>query len=170
MTIVEADDGTPLSQKWLDEYLDRLFSSDFQPKQSFLTGLIITRGMTTHTVLPSCRQDLESLSNRWLQMEKSQGNPSNLQPGPYLYTKNTLKPVYRLYDDTYRTFLTVPYVLTNHVWFERYRSWTSTILSSIGNGLVVKLGFHQAGIQRNKPTHEHFRISASFHIWCVHLR
>lgn len=122
MTIVEADDGTPLSQKWLDEYLDRLFSSDFQPKQSFLTGLIITRGMTTHTVLPSCRQDLESLSNRWLQMEKSQGNPSNLQPGPYLYTKNTLKPVYRLYDDTYRTFLTVPYVLTNHVWFERYRS------------------------------------------------
>lgn len=105
MTIVEADGRTPLSQEWLADYLDRLFSKDFQPKQSFLTGLIITQvKATTHTVQPSCRQYLESLETRWVKIE-DQSNLS-LQPGPYLYIEKTLKPVYRLYDDTNRTFLT----------------------------------------------------------------
>ena len=62
--------------------------------------------MATHTVLPNCRQYLNSLGNRWIQMEKDKGNPSNLQPGPYLYIEKALKHVYRLHDDTYRTFLT----------------------------------------------------------------
>ncbi|KAJ6189728.1 hypothetical protein N7519_004636 [Penicillium mononematosum] len=74
VTIVEDDDGMPLSQK-----------CDIQPKQSSLTGLTITQVMVTHTVSPSSRRYLESLGNRWLQMENDKGNPSNLQPGPYLY-------------------------------------------------------------------------------------
>jgi hypothetical protein len=106
VTVVEADDGAPLSPNWLDDYLERLCSSDFQPDQSFLAGLIITRVMETHTVMPDCRQYLNSLGNRWIQMEKDKGNPSNLQPGLYLYVAKTLKPVYRLHDDTYRAFLT----------------------------------------------------------------
>lgn len=105
VTIVEADERTAFSQQWLEDYLDRLFSNDFQPKQSFLTGLVITHVKATHTMPPSFRSCLKSLGNRWLQLE-DQSNLSHLQPGPYLYIEKTLKPVYRLYDDTNRTFLT----------------------------------------------------------------
>ncbi|OQE96572.1 hypothetical protein PENNAL_c0001G10969 [Penicillium nalgiovense] len=62
--------------------------------------------MVTHTVPPNYRQYLESLGNRGLQMENDRGNPSNLQPGPYLYIEKLSAPVYWLHDDTYRTFLT----------------------------------------------------------------
>ncbi|KAJ5713601.1 uncharacterized protein N7483_010782 [Penicillium malachiteum] len=62
--------------------------------------------MATHTVLRSCRQYLELLGNRCLRIEKDKDYSLNLQPSPYLYINKSFKPVYRLCDDTHRTFLT----------------------------------------------------------------
>lgn len=104
VTVVETEDGTPLSPT-RNDYLGQLFSSDFQPKETSLAGLIITRVMAAHTVSLSSRQYLNLLGNRWIQMEKQKGNPWNLQLGPYLYIEKALKQVYRLHNGAYRTFL-----------------------------------------------------------------
>ncbi|KAI1456282.1 amidase signature enzyme [Annulohypoxylon moriforme] len=83
---------------------------DVYQKDYFLEGLIVTN-FKRGKALSAKLRNIKGLNYQWLDIryndtkyEKDQAN--RLAPGPYLYYDGTLKPLYRLYDDKQRTFMT----------------------------------------------------------------
>ncbi|KAI1425329.1 amidase signature enzyme [Xylaria sp. FL1777] len=106
VTVITANDNCPVSALWLDEYLAGLEKCDVYKTRHFLDGLIITNLTAGWVPATGFRDHLNTLGNRWLDLRYEKNLGDELIPGPYLYVGNALKPVFRLYDDKQRAFLT----------------------------------------------------------------
>ncbi|KAI0483539.1 amidase signature domain-containing protein, partial [Xylaria cf. heliscus] len=106
VTVITANDNCPISALWLDNYLADLEKCDVYKTRYFLDGLIITNLTAGQVLATGFRDHLNTLGNRWLDLRYEKNLGDEIAPGPYLYADNALKPVFRLYDDKQRAFLT----------------------------------------------------------------
>ncbi|XDG08253.1 hypothetical protein ABKA04_007868 [Annulohypoxylon sp. FPYF3050] len=106
VTVIAANADIPISPIWLDEYLTKMEDCDVYRRDHFLDGLILTNLKPGQRLTPGFRGHLRVLGNKWLDVRHEEDLSQRLAPGPYLYYNGTLKPLYRLYDDRQRTFLT----------------------------------------------------------------
>lgn len=106
VTVVAANEDTPVSPSWLDSYLAKMEECDVYQRRHFLDGLVLTNSKPEQILAAGFRDHLRAMGNKWLDLRYEKDLAERLAPGPYLYHNGTLKPLYRLYDDKQRAFLT----------------------------------------------------------------
>ncbi|KAI1360436.1 hypothetical protein F5Y08DRAFT_47524 [Xylaria arbuscula] len=106
VTVIAVEGVCPINGVWLDRCLAELEKCDVYRTRHFMNGLVVTNIKAGQSISTGFHARLRDLGNRWLDLRYDKGLKEELLPGPYLYLDNALRPVYRLYEDRQRAFLT----------------------------------------------------------------
>ncbi|KAK3948898.1 hypothetical protein QBC32DRAFT_327396 [Pseudoneurospora amorphoporcata] len=106
VTVIAANPDVPVTPSWLESYLQDLDTCDVYCQEAFLDGVVITNISEHQNVSAESLTFLDQAGAKWVDIRRERQLAEYLSPGPYLYLDKTLRPVYRLYDDTQGTFLT----------------------------------------------------------------
>lgn len=113
VTIIQCEETSPIGGDWLENYLKDAEKHDDVFCPAFIQGLLIISGSnldSNASTRTQCTQQartyLESIGNKWLRISSPFKLPKGVNPGVYYLSDQKLKPVFRLYDDVNKAFLT----------------------------------------------------------------
>lgn len=85
-------------------YLDKLDRCHVYDRRTFIKGVIITTEVSEDNISLECRAFLKHHGNEWVKVRVEDGKHT-LAPGPYVYLEESLRRIYRLYDDRQGAFM-----------------------------------------------------------------
>lgn len=111
VTVIRYEETSLIGRDWLENYLNDADKHDDVFCQAFIQGLLIISGSNSNAstrtqFTQQARTYLDTIGNQWRQICPPRELPKGVGPGVYYLSDLKLKPVFRLYDDVNKAFLT----------------------------------------------------------------